>query len=110
MTSTKLFLAILLNLFVFPGLGQMFLKQKTKGLVIIITITVLLCVIIFHTSYLISHLIADLPFTVDLWALAKNLTTQLLVTHGLLLKSYFWGMVLVYFYAVVDLLCFSLRS
>lgn len=110
MTRGKVFLAILLNLFVLPGSGQMFLKQKIKGLVIIITTIVLLCAMIFHTSYLVSSLVADIPFTTDFWGLAQDLTKKLLTTHGLLLKSYFGGMALMYLYAVVDLLFFSLRS
>lgn len=110
MTRGKLFLAILLNLFVFPGAGQMFLKQKIKGLVIMITSATLLCAMIFHTSYLISSLVADIPFTTDLWILAQGLTKQLLMTHGFLLKSYLFAIVLVYLYAILDAIWIGLTT
>lgn len=110
MTRGKVFLAVLLNLFVFPGLGQMFLKRKSRGIVIMIAITALLCAMIFHTSYLVAGLIADLPFTTNPVTLAKDLAGQLLTTHGAILKSYFFATALIYFGAVLDVIRIGFKT
>ena len=110
MTRGKLVSAILLNLFVFPGSGQMLLKRKARGLVIMAILITLLCAMIFHASYLISSLIKDLPFTIDLWTTAKDLNQKLLTRHGFLLKSYFFSLMLVYLYAVADVILVGFKN
>lgn len=109
-TPKKLSVAILMNMLVIPGAGQVYLKQKKRGMLITLIVAVLLIVFTAHISTMFAELITNVEITTDAFALSQKLGDDLVTKNGFVLKIYMFLLGAVYIFSVVDLVLIYLRN
>lgn len=109
-TPKKLIVAVLMNMLVIPGSGQVYLKQKKRGMLITLIVAVLLIVFTAHISTMFAELIANVEITTDAFALSQKLSNDLMTKNGFVLKIYLFLLGAVYIFSVVDLVLIYLRN
>ena len=102
MTTKQLFSAILMNVFILPGAGQIHLKKRKRGYLFIIATSILLIVFTFHVSSLVSEMLSQFKTTTSIMAMATNMKSDLLDQHGGTLSFYLFSILAVYLYSIVD--------
>lgn len=110
MTPKNLIIAILMNVLVIPGSGQVYLKQKKRGMLITLLVAGLLIVFTAHISAMFAKLIANVEITTDAFALSQKLSQDLMTQNGFVLKVYIFLLGAAYIFSVVDVVLIYLRG
>jgi hypothetical protein len=92
MTTVQFILAILWNIFVIPGAGQVYLKYKKRGWFFTSLTVVVLVIFFIHFMAVVQQYLKGMVLTRDdlghLWEFSQN------ISQGILEKE--WGMVKIY--------------
>lgn len=92
MTTPQFILAILWNVFVIPGSGQMYLKHKKRGWIFVSITLLVLLVFFIQFMAVVQQYLKNVVLTPDdlshLWEFSQN------ISRGILQKE--WGMMKIY--------------
>jgi hypothetical protein len=103
MSIPKLLFAILLNLAVMPGAGQIFIKEKKRGYVFVILVAGLLLAATYHFTLFFKEELLAVKISNDIMGMAKIMEGNLWAKHDLALRGYLFGGAALYVASLVDL-------
>jgi hypothetical protein len=106
MSHFKLIIAIALNLFVMPGAGQIYFKERKRGTIFSVLAVGLLMACVFHFTYMLKQQLASVQLTpgVDIVRLSETLSQSLWDKHENALRSYVFFLGTIYIASIVDVI------
>lgn len=114
MTKTKLFISLLLNLFVLPGSGQIYLKEKKRGYLISLLVIALLVIFSIHIISIVQAAItpalAKPNDITSIMTLAQSLSEGIWQENEFTLKGYTFLIGCVYIFSFMDLIWIYLKK
>lgn len=110
MSIPKLIFAILLNLGVMPGAGQIFVKEKKRGYIFVVLTVALLLGATYHFTLFFKEELMGLNVTNDIMGMAKAMEGNLWAKHDLAMRGYLFGGVILYVGSLVDMVLIYIDS
>lgn len=104
MPVPKLLFAMLLNLAVMPGAGQIFIKEKKRGYLFVVLIAGLLLAGTYHFTLFFKEELLATKISNDIMGMAKVMEGNLWAKHDLALRGYLFGGAVLYVASLVDLI------
>lgn len=104
---------ILLSVFVFPGMGQIYLGQKKKGQLIILILGILFLVFIFHISILAAEIVDEIQLQINpsqLLPATQEALDHFMTKHGGKVSAYLFGFLGIYAISAFDIIFSSRRD
>lgn len=92
---------VLLSAFVLPGAGQLYNKEKVKGVVFIGFFTFLSVALVAVTVWGVLPLLPPGGSPLSMLEV-RALTTRLMVEKGTPIETMWWGMIAVWVYGILD--------
>jgi TM2 domain-containing membrane protein YozV len=107
MTTSKIFLAILWNIFVIPGAGQVYLKYKKRGWLFTGLTVVVLVIFFIHFMTVTQQYLKGMVLTRDdlanLWEFSQNISQGILEKEIGMLKIHGSLLLLCYLGSIFDI-------
>lgn len=108
MTKGKLLKALMLNAFVFPGMGQLSVGRKARGIVLILLVVIILGFLMSHVVFIVMAqartyqpmAAGDLS---QILKMSESINQDMMNAQGALLKSYVTLLMICYFGGLLDL-------
>lgn len=104
MPTSKLVLAIVLNILVMPGAGQIMVKEKKRGYLFALLVAGLLIGATYHFTLFLKEELMAMQMTNDIMGMAKVMESNLWAKHDLTLRGYLFGLAALYIGSIVDLI------
>lgn len=106
MTSSKVFLAILWNIFVIPGAGQVYLKYKKRGWLFTSITLVVLVIFFIHFMTVVQQYLKGMVLSRDdlanLWEFSQNISQGILEKEMGMMKIYGFMLMSCYLGSIFD--------